>query len=201
MNNCSKFLKDNFGGKYALPKIAPNPFAMGYEPELDTSTPLEPDEASYFQSIIGVLRWMVEIGRIDINTEVSILSSFLAFPREGHLEAAIHIMGYLRHKHISRMFLDPSYPGIDTSIFNRGADWAEFYGDVEEAIPPNAPKPLGREVDIRMMVDSDHAGDKAIRRSRTGYMIFVQMALIAWLSKRQPTIESSVFGAEFVATV
>jgi hypothetical protein len=50
-----------------------------------------------------------------------------------------------------------------------------------------------------MMVDSDHAGDKAIRRSRTGYMIFVQMALIAWLSKKQPTIESSVFGAEFVA--
>jgi len=30
-------------------------------------------------------------------------------------------------------------------------------------------------------------------------MIFIQMALIAWLSKRQPTVESSVFGAEFVA--
>ena len=108
-------------------------------------------------------------------------------------------MGYLRHKHNSRMFLDPSYPGIDISIFNHGGDWTEFYGEVEEAIPPNAPKPLGREVDIRMMVDSDHAGDKAIRRSRTGYMIFVQMALVAWLSKKQPTIESSAFGAEFVA--
>ena len=30
-------------------------------------------------------------------------------------------------------------------------------------------------------------------------MIFVNMALIQWLSKKQATIESSVFGAEFVA--
>ena len=163
VNNCEKYLSDNFDGKYSLPKVAPNPFAMGYEPELDDSTPLEPDAASYFQSIIGVLRWMCEIGRIDINTEVSILSSFLAYPREGHLEAACHIMGYLKHKHNSRMFLDPSDPGIDPTIFNDGVDWSEFYGDVEEAIPPNAYKPLGKEVDIRMMVDSDHAGDKAIR--------------------------------------
>ena len=30
-------------------------------------------------------------------------------------------------------------------------------------------------------------------------MVFVNNALVAWLSKRQPTIETSVFGAEFVA--
>ena len=30
-------------------------------------------------------------------------------------------------------------------------------------------------------------------------MIFVNMALIIWLSKKQLTVESSVFGAEFVA--
>jgi len=71
---------------------------MSYEPELDDSTPLDPDGASYFQMIIGVMRWMVEIGRIDIATEVSLLSSHLAYPREGHLEAALHIMAYLRAK-------------------------------------------------------------------------------------------------------
>ena len=49
------------------------------------------------------------------------------------------------------------------------------------------------------MVDSDHAGDKATRRSRSGILIFMNDALIDWLSKRQPTIETSVFGAEFVA--
>jgi len=63
----------------------------------------------------------------------------------------------------------------------------------------NAPEPLGKEVDLSLYVDSDLAGDSKTRRSRTGYFIFVNSALIMWLSKRQATIETSVFGAEFVA--
>ena len=49
------------------------------------------------------------------------------------------------------------------------------------------------------MVDSDHAVDKSTRRSCTIFMIFMNMSLINWLSKRQPTVETAVFGAEFVA--
>ena len=41
--------------------------------------------------------------------------------------------------------------------------------------------------------------DKRIRRSWTDFLIFCNMALIDWISKKQPTIETSVFGAEFVA--
>ena len=47
------------------------------------------------------MRWMVEIGSIDIATEVSLISSCLAYPREGHLEAAFHLMASLKHKHNS----------------------------------------------------------------------------------------------------
>jgi hypothetical protein len=50
-----------------------------------------------------------------------------------------------------------------------------------------------------MMVYSDHSGDKATRRSQSSILIFMNMALVDWLSKRQPTIETTVFGAEFVA--
>ena len=50
-----------------------------------------------------------------------------------------------------------------------------------------------------MWVDSDHAGDKVTRQSRTGYLIFLNTALINWLSKKQAIIEGSVFGAEFVS--
>jgi len=57
----------------------------------------------------------------------------------------------------------------------------------------------GKEVDVRMFVDSDHTGDKLTRRSRTGFLIYVHTALIQWLSKKQSTVETSVFGAEFVA--
>ena len=68
-----------------------------------------------------------------------------------------------------------------------------------KVIPPNAPDPRGKSVDVRMWVDSDHARDKTTRQSRTGYFIFMNTALIDWLSKKQATIESSVFGAEFIA--
>ena len=42
---------------------------------------LEPDLDSYYQSLIGMVRWMVEIGKVDIITEVSLLASQLAIPR------------------------------------------------------------------------------------------------------------------------
>jgi hypothetical protein len=73
------------------------------------------------------------------------------------------------------------------------------YGNVEEAIPPNMPPPLGKDVDLCMMVDSDHAGDKRTKRSRTGFIISCNLAPVIWLSMQQATIETSVFGAEFVA--
>ena len=75
---------------------------------MDVSPLLLPDEASYFQTIIGVMRWMVDLGRIYIAVEVSQISSFLAMPRQGHLVNALHIMSYLKIKHNSRLLLDPS---------------------------------------------------------------------------------------------
>jgi hypothetical protein len=61
------------------------------------------------------------------------------------------------------------------------------------------PEPCGKEVDCRLYVDSDHARDQLIRCSRIGFFIFLNTAPLIWFSKRQPTVETSVFGAEFVA--
>jgi hypothetical protein len=97
------------------------------------------------------------------------------------------------------MVFDPSYPEMDMSTFQEH-DWTDFYGDIQEAIPPDRPKSQGKEIDIQMFVDSNHAGDKLTQRSRTGFFVYVNSALICWLSKKQVTIEtSSMFGAEFVA--
>jgi hypothetical protein len=93
---------------------------------------------------------------------------------------------------------DPTYPDVDMSIFQEH-EWKSVYGNVQEPIPLDKPEPRGKEVDIRLYVDSDHAGDERTRRSRTGFFVFLNSALIQWLSRRQPTIETSVFGAEFVA--
>jgi hypothetical protein len=72
-------------GYQMLMKKASGPFAGGYKPELDESPELDPTRANFYQSQIGILRWCVELGRIDIITEVSILSTYLCLPREGHL--------------------------------------------------------------------------------------------------------------------
>ena len=198
VKNCEAQLLKDFDGRFMLPSKADNPFPTTYEPELDTSEPLDPTAASFYSHIIGVMRWMVEIGRVDIATEVSLLSSHLAYPRHGHLLTALHVMGYLKLKHNTRLVFDPTYPDIDETMFP-AQNWNEFYGDVKEAIPSDMPEPLGKPVDIRMWVDSDHAGEKRTRRSRTGFFIFINHACIDWVSKRQSTIETSVFGAEFVA--
>ncbi len=117
VSNCQKHLTSNYDGRCVLPTQAANPFVMGYEPELDETPALDPDWASYFQSIIGVMEWMCEIGCIDIATEVSLLSLHLAYPREGHLGASLHVMGYLRLKYNSQLTFDPTYPHIDDSTF------------------------------------------------------------------------------------
>jgi hypothetical protein len=197
LNNVERHLEREYGTK--LPKRVYGPLPTDYRPEIDITPELVGDELSYFQSQIGVLRWMVELGRIDIVTEVSSLASCLALPRKGHLEAVFHIYAYLKKKPNGTIIMDPTYPDIDLSRFNDGAEWSNFYGDVKEAIPPNMPKPKGKTLVVKLFVDSDHAADKLLRRSRTGFILYLNSAPIIWFSKRQGTIETSVFGAEFVA--
>ena len=197
IDNVNDHLIKKYGRK--LPKKhAKSPFSHGHRPELDFASELNDKEASYYQSQIGILRWMVELGRVDIITEASELASQLAQPREGHLETIFRIYSHLQLKNNSLMAFDPTYPAINEEDFPK-RDWNNFHGDVEEELPPNMPKPLGLEVILRLFVDADYAGDGANRRSRTGFFIFLNEAPIAWFSKKQTRIENSVFGSEFIA--
>jgi hypothetical protein len=65
---------------------------------IDVSTGLKVKGIRYYQELIGVMQWAIELGRVDIATEVSLLSSHLALPRAGHLQQAYHIFGYLKAK-------------------------------------------------------------------------------------------------------
>jgi hypothetical protein len=53
-----------------LKKKASAPFEATYRAEIDKSPVLDPKMENYFQSQIGILRWCVELGHIDIITEV-----------------------------------------------------------------------------------------------------------------------------------
>jgi hypothetical protein len=141
------------------------------------------------------------LGRVDICLEVSMMSSHLALPREGHLSQVLQIFSYLRKYHNSEMVFDPSDPVIDDTSFER-KDWTSSeFGLIngEEELPPNMPTPRGQGFTMRAKVDADHAADTVTRRSRTGFFVYLNCAPIYWFSKKQSSVESSSFGSEFVA--
>jgi Fe-S-cluster containining protein len=168
----------------------------GYRPELESSELLGPDDAHFYMQAIGILRWIVELGRIDICGEVSMLSSYSAAPRQGHLEAVLHIFSYLNSHDRSRIVMDDAYyPHVELEK----PDWSQFYPEAKEELPPDMPEPRGKPVQITMFVDASHAANVVTRQSRTGVLIFVNRAPILWFSKKQTTIETSSFGSEFQA--
>ena len=139
---------------------------------------------------------MCELGQINTCTKVFMWSSFAAMPHKGHLETALHVFSYLKLKSNSRLNFDPKEPDVGKSDFVE-CDWSNIFPDTVEAMLRGAPTPLGKDLVLRMFVDSDHASDKVSRHSRTGFAIFLNYGVIDWLSKKQSMVETSVLGMEF----
>ena len=183
----------------SLKGTAKTPFPSStYRPEVDTSNECNSEQSSRYQNLIGVLRWAVELGRLDIYTEVALLSQHLALPRVGHLDAVYHIFAYLSKHETSRIIFDSTDQVPIDPTYHR-PDWSAFYENLEEELPAKMPEPLGRPVSLHVFVDANHAGNLVTRRSHTGILLFIQNSPIVWLSRRQNTVETSTFGSEFVA--
>ena len=83
------------------------PVNLGYHPELDQSEHLSDEDRQLYQSYIGILRWAVELGRIDLAHSAGVVARFSVAPREGHIYTVIKILAYCK-KHIgSRIVFDP----------------------------------------------------------------------------------------------
>ena len=67
------------------------------------------------------------------------MSSRLALPCQGHLDALFHMFGYLNGHHNSDMVFDSSEPDVNLEDFKH-EDWClSIYGDVKEEVPPVVP--------------------------------------------------------------
>ncbi len=168
----------------------------GYRPELDASEYCNDDEGNYYQQQIGVLRWAVELGRIDITAEVSMLAAYASAPRTGHFNALMHIFSYLDRHERSKLVFDDTYQNITGE---QSYEWEGFYPYAKEDVPENVPTPLGNPIQLVCYVDADHAGDLLTRRSRTGVLLFLNSAPILWYSKKQNSVETSTYGSEYIA--
>ena len=148
-------------------KLLPNlktPLASGYRPELDLLPELGSKQLNYYQGLNEILRWICEIGRIDVLMPVSLMSQYLLSARQGRLEQVFHMFAYLKHHPRSTMVFDDTIPTFRGERFVR-CDRSEFYPEAAEAIPENMPMPRGKEVVMSCFVDADHAGCRETRRT------------------------------------
>ena len=93
------------------------------------------------------------------------------------------------------------YKRQDENDFAR-EDWASSeleHLEGKEELPENMPMPRGTGFIMSAKVDADHASDTVSRRSRTGFLIYLNCSLTYWMSRKQTSVESSSFGSEFVA--
>ena len=173
---CEEHVAKQLSKNYRLPRRAESPFESGYCPDLNNSLIAGQDEASYYQFLREVMRWKSKIVHININTKVFSSSSHSGMSRKGQLEAVLHIIGYMMLRYNSRLVFDLLYHEIEHKNFQE-CDQIDFYKGAVKAIPPSAPLPKGKKVDLYTFVGSDHAGSKQTKKYRTRSMIYINMSL------------------------
>jgi hypothetical protein len=181
------------------PREYTSPLEKGDHPEVDDSEMLDNDGIKKYQTMIGCLQWAVSLGRFDIQTATMTMSRFRAAPRQGHLERLKRMYGYLKKfasAAIRVRVLEPDLNDLPDQDF----DWCHsVYGDVEELVPRDVPKPLGKTITTVTYKDANLYHDMLTGRSVTGVLHLCNQTLIDWYSKRQATVETATFGSEFTA--
>jgi hypothetical protein len=128
------------------------------------------------------------------------MSQFRAAPRIGHLNRLKRIYGYLKKfasAAIRVRLLEPDLGELPDQDF----DWCHsvYYGNVEELVAKDAPKPLGKLVTAITYTDAILYHDMLTGRSVTGILHVCIQTLVDWYSKRQETVETATFGSKFTA--
>lgn len=93
------------------------PMPINYKPEMDATPHCDEEHSSRYHQIIGILLWVIELGRFDILTEVSLLSQYQASPWEGHLEGLYWINNYLHRYPMQRLIMNHAMPDVDDTVF------------------------------------------------------------------------------------
>ena len=185
-----------FGDK---PKHAQSPLLKGDHPEADATALLDMEKTKIYQSLIGALQWVIQLGRFDVCTAVATLSRYRAAPRQGHLDRIRRIYGYLsKFRHgVIRIRTDvPDYSDLPEKIY----DWDHsVYSDAKEELPEDAPTPRGKGVQTTSYVDANLMHDILSGRSMTGILHLLNCTPVDWYSKLQTTVETATFGSEYVA--
>jgi hypothetical protein len=102
-----------------LPTKCYTPMATDYRFELNTTDTLKSDGTQYYQELIGILRWAVELVRVDILLETSLMSTYMASPRVGHLDQLCRMFIYFKLYPEQRSAFNPKHPMISEPMFKK----------------------------------------------------------------------------------
>ena len=120
-------------------------------------------------------------------------------PRVGHLNRLKRIFGYPRTYKKTGIKFRMSIPDYSMHKVENCDEFETVYGHVEEEIPSDIPEPKGKMVRCTSYIDASLVHDLATGRGCTGAIHMVNGTIFEWYSKRQATVETAVYGAEFVA--
>jgi len=204
---CDKYIANALGKieqRHGSLRPAGVPLRSKDHPEHDDSPLLHPDQHQFYQQLIGMLNWVVQLGRFDVAFATASLSRFSASPRDGHLERVLRVWGYLKGQPSLRITINsdpPRFEGFGPSDLDKDLqkELSACYPDATEEVDPNVPKPFYPEIQITAFVDSDHAHDLVTRRSISGMILFLGRTPVYYSSKRQSSVTTSTYGAEFNA--
>jgi hypothetical protein len=143
--------------------------------------------------MIGAAPWAISLGRFDVQTAIMTMSHFIIAPRIGHLEQLKWLFKTVYRRCNQGTGSHAHYPIIEHK-------WLySVYVKVEELIPTDIPIPLGNDVILTHYADANLYHNMVNGRAATGVLHFIKGMPIKWYSKRQATVETATYWAEFVA--
>ena len=130
-----------------------NALAPGFDPfagvaggsgtlQIDMSELLTGEETNYYQSLIGVGIWLVELRCINLTQAIGMLSWFMCAPRKGHQEALYQIFAYMKGHLCSHLVFD----GRKHDLFEFTKDkisfnWRKHYPEAEDELSEDMLEP------------------------------------------------------------
>ena len=140
---------------------------------LDSPDEVDPKLQSEYRAIVGSLMYLYQWTRPDLGFAVTFLSRYLHKPGEKHLQAAKHVLRYLKGT-------------VELGI--------RYTRDMERL------KKRDKKLNVLCTLsDSDFAGCKDTSRSTSGYMILMNGGVVAYYSGRQSTVALCTAMAETIA--
>ena len=165
------------------PKNMRTPLDKNDHPELDDTELLTDESIQHYLPMIGQLQWLVTLGRFEIHAQVTTMSRFRSAPKKGLLERLQRIYGYvLKTKDYSTRYRtkEPDYSYLPNMKYDLSYT---VYGNVQEIIPHNCPKPLGKSVTTTTTLDANLLHCLATGASLSACLHFCNQTPTDWYSK------------------